>query len=645
MATEEQLKQIASQTKAQFEAGEITQERFDQVKTGLRNAYRQMQSAPAVATPSPSTMAEEVQSATPDTGGTMQALGDLKDLITGESRHTEESRRLPRTTQITPGKNMLEKLKNIPAFGRVFLTSSSPEEFAKGYEEAFPGSEARLDKKGNMIIRTPEGVDTIVNRPGFNFTDVLKLGTEAAKYAPAAKGASMVQGIKRIPASIGLSGLTATINEALSPEFELDEVAIEAALGGMGESAGLIFDRLKPGLKTAFMGLQKTDTNALKATTDFIEQTAGEVADVAPGKIQKAADQSIESKRAALAKEAGPLYAQARKNNPDVDISAVRQEMDALLSEYGEYSPFRQVALEAFKPVKGAENFSQLIGAQKALNRQIRALKDPEDIAIVQRLKSKLVGAMDEASPEYAKARGIYAEGMPDVEVIQNNVLGAIARKKERDYKGITEMFFQRGRSKKEIKQALALLGDQTPGVKDDIVGMEIMRRLDSVVDASSEAAEPSIKGLYQALAGSKEAVRRNKILFENFATPEQKKNLEQLFALVRNAEMAISRVRPNQAIEDLSTKMLFGIPRAAAAPFNRANAQKHLEVLIEAVSNPAVAKTGASKRFRALNLSKPSTRERNTQQALRILTQLTDEIMETLPDEGIQEPTQKETE
>lgn len=166
----------------------------------------------------------------------------LTEALTGSRRQTEETRELPRLSSLNIGfgKDMQRAI--------AFVTASSDKERVKMIKDIAPGTSARFDQKGNIIVKLPDGREGVLNKPGFTFTDVLKFGTEAAKFTPATRAAGgLAAGLKlgakgKVLTQMIGAGLTSSVNEVVSAavggDFQPMEIAIETFLAGGGEAVG-----------------------------------------------------------------------------------------------------------------------------------------------------------------------------------------------------------------------------------------------------------------------------------------------------------------------------------------------------------------------------------------------------------------------
>jgi len=155
----------------------------------------------------------------------------IADFFTGRLRKTKETEALPRLGQLNLG--LGKDLKRAAAM----MTASSPEERVKMIKDIDPGATFRYDEKGNIFGTLSSGEEGVLNPPGLDFTDILKLAAEAAKFAPATRAAT-------IPGRLAGAAATATAAEAgsaaLGGEFEPGQIALETGLSAIPEIPGAI---------------------------------------------------------------------------------------------------------------------------------------------------------------------------------------------------------------------------------------------------------------------------------------------------------------------------------------------------------------------------------------------------------------------
>ena len=167
-----------------------------------------------------------------------QPVSGFRDFFTGENRTTEQLDALPElfgASGVMAGEDKLQMLKLMPAI----VTATDPNEIAQIVSENFPhiGTTSTQDAQGNpvpILVNNKTGNAGVVNKPGASLTDAINFGSLAALFSPAAGAA----GVGRAAVASGLTGAGIQgAQEASGGEFSGSEVALDAALGGVGKAA------------------------------------------------------------------------------------------------------------------------------------------------------------------------------------------------------------------------------------------------------------------------------------------------------------------------------------------------------------------------------------------------------------------------
>jgi hypothetical protein len=541
----------------------------------------------------------------------------------GGSRDTFETRTTPRITQITdPNQNPLSQLWDDLRVAKVFMTSSNADEFVRGYNKIYPGSEAITDEVGNVfIVNSATGEMGQVNKPGADFTDVLKLGSEAAKYA----SVTQPQGFL---GKMALAAGIATTNELLSEDFQVGEVALETALAPVGHFVGLFPNavRRSNAAMMAFAGLKKQDQKLARSVENWLVTKADDIkVDVTPARARNAANQAYKDRISTLQKSAKPLYDRANKTPlTDVNLDGVSREYNSVLRKYGEGTGFRKAANKAMSVIKNAKTFEQLNGAKKELDRMMRppAIGETgytrEERAIIKQMQQQLVKAMDRASPSYAQARSIYTEGLTEASAIAEGVVGRLARIKDAGLEDISRTLFNQ--NPRAVRQTAAILEKVEPGVMEDLAYMELRDRFNSIVRFSVDDIADNPSAIMKALIPSKKSMALLEALPDDTV-----RALRKFDSLMRKAESLKPDARRDVIGQGLWAPL--GLPyrasRKASAMGGIYQQQAQAIAILEILTNRESLNSRAMKHF----VSMPFTSEKQIMDGFRLLTQMSDEI------------------
>lgn len=207
---------------------------------------------------------------------------DLMTRASGDVFETDDTRNLPRlssVSQATESGRLFGKGFNLGGLGKDIqrglarITASSPEELVQQISSIDEGSQFRFDEMGNIIVTFSDGKEGVLNPPGMDFTDVLKMASEIAKFAPASRAATVAR-------RIGGSALTATAQEAgsavLGGEFEPSEIITETALAGAGEAGGPLVSRVINQRRARAAGAPVSEIAGLEEVVEEGRRASGE---------------------------------------------------------------------------------------------------------------------------------------------------------------------------------------------------------------------------------------------------------------------------------------------------------------------------------------------------------------------------------
>lgn len=566
------------------------------------------------------------------------------EAITGGQRKaaTPETRTMP---ELMPGDvegpGLVGALKSIPKqlnLSVKLLTSADDEEWLKSFERINPGTKTDRDNKGNVFVTLPDGKKRQLNKPGLSFADTRRILAEVGKYIPAGRVATAVRGIKGVAAGGATAAATSAINEALSEDFQIEKVAIEGALGAGGPAIGRIPDAVRKS-NAAMVGLtslKKNNKQLADSVENWLYTKADDViSDKTPARARKAAEKAYKDQIRALQSKASPLYKAADDANPSVNLDEVYNSMLEVMDSYGRSTPFYKAAEKALGYIEEAKNFKQLNGAQKSIREMISEPKVGEQglsrevRRTVKGIHNKLLAAMDDASPDFKQARSIYAEGMTEANLIADGIAGRLARIKEAGIEDISKRLFNQ--NPRAIKQTAAVMEKADPGVMEDLAYLHFRDQFDTLTRFTTEEIADKPTRIMNAILPTRKSQGILEVL-----PPDTKRALKQFDKLMREAEELKPDVRRDVIGQGLWAPL--GLPYRAAKKAGAAGEivqkQVRARAILEALTNREALNTKLMKYFLAM----PIKGEKGVKEGVRILTQLTDEIANTIPDQVIQE-------
>lgn len=159
--------------------------------------------------------------------------------------------------------------------------------------------------------------------------------------------------------------------------------------------------------------------------------------------VRKVAQSIITGKEKALQRRARPFYEQAEKQViPANKLNQLTKDgnIESAWKDVLNDKRF-QSEIEGFDP----NSIKVLDEAKKRLDGQIGAAKEAGEknlARVLSNSRDKLVRALDKVSPEYKKARSIYSEESPLIDLVRNRQIGKIAKLKDVDLKRVSGVIF-----------------------------------------------------------------------------------------------------------------------------------------------------------------------------------------------------------
>lgn len=333
----------------------------------------------------------------------------LKEAFTGADRETEETKNLPEIGEADTG-------EGLKVLGALFA-ATRPEEQANILENNIEGLTQRTDKKGNIIVKFPNGSEAVLNKPGLTISDARQILFEAVQFLPASKLANFG---KTILGKIGLGGLLAggtqatkeLAQEQLGGEFDTGEVLFATGAGAGGEAiGGLLKNRqfkkqaknlnvekefidetaeavkeaqkaskstgvelfeaqktlspsrleeqsfiatLPSAQRTSFNALKKQNKQAGDAVEEFLNSVAkAEAVEAGAETFKAAAQKAIEAQKVIRKEKTSTLYNIAFEENPPTNLNPVRELINNKLKEFPETGEISKALRKAKSLISG----------------------------------------------------------------------------------------------------------------------------------------------------------------------------------------------------------------------------------------------------------------------------------------------------
>jgi len=378
-----------------------------------------------------------------------------------------------------------------------------------------------------------------------------------------------------------------------------------------------LLTQLDASSRQAVKALEKQNKQVFEATNELVNKIGSETAtEAGASRFRTAAQKALESGKQRRTEKVKPLFDQAIKDGATVDLKPIRQIIDDALTDAppgGDLTKtMKRIQNLIRSPAKGgAPSLRQLQKAKFQLDDMIEKFGDGALGNSVKRevveIKKALVVQMEEASPLFKEAQKQFSELSPAVRELEDSILGQVSKLKDTDLKNIAQKLFDPKTASTDptaILKAKKIIDGVDPGAWDDLLKVELNRRVSAMIETVSEAdlATKNIPGqLKRAIFGN---AKQRQALMAGM-NKEQKKNFTFLEDVLKRAESGRQAGSPTELFKQ-STERLKGISgklrdkifsplksiqeTGESALFDR-NARKFAEIMFNPKFEPRLAK------------------------------------------------------
>lgn len=182
-------------------------------------------------------------------GGVADLTASLSESLFGGKRTTQTVENRPeftpaalRTRYTMPDTMSSDQALDVAKMAAV-ESADSTEEQIKMIKNWDQDAQFKLDEKGNIVVISGTGTETILNKPGMSGMDARNLFNQALAFLPAGKIASLGKGVlSKMGLGAVASGVTSEAiqrgQESLGGEYNIGQVGLDVALGGLAEGVG-----------------------------------------------------------------------------------------------------------------------------------------------------------------------------------------------------------------------------------------------------------------------------------------------------------------------------------------------------------------------------------------------------------------------
>lgn len=415
---------------------------------------------------------------------------------------------------------------------------------------------------------------------------------------------------ERDPADVaiaaGLGGLAETIVPAVQGTREflrarragVERGAIEAieqpvaqareAVAGLQEATGqevglfqaqqtltpveLIKQRVLPQLdassRTAASALERQNTEAFDATTQLINTIApDQVIETGAQRFRNAASSAREARRIIRSETASPIYKQAFRRQrqgktPLLNTQALENKINGIirgsdqtgqiagnLGRVGDKINTAEGNLQRLQSVKlEIDNLIEGRGDNALGRSTLRALTD---------VKNDLVDLMVEQSPSYRAARDEFIRLTPAIEELDNSLIGRISNIPDDQLKNVASKIFDpREINPTVLRNAQNVINDVDPGAWDDVVRVELERRLGGLRNFLNETGDEAVSNIPGQINSALFGNPKNRQVFMSALNPEQRRNFGYLETVLRRAMKGRAAGSPTTPFKEAIDKM-----------------------------------------------------------------------------------------
>tara|TARA_R110000782_G_C14819187_1_gene413766 strand:- start:25906 stop:28017 length:2112 start_codon:yes stop_codon:yes gene_type:complete len=373
------------------------------------------------------------------------------------------------------------------------------------------------------------------------------LGAAAELVAPAIQGVRQARISRSLGASADeLAELGPTIAQGVEasaqtgvPLFQAQKTLLANPLQKQSFIASLPAGSLK-----ASRELKVQNKAAGDAVDNFLNSIApADSIITGPENFRSASKNAIERARELRAEKASPLYKQAFEQELIPDTTGITENLKTTILKFpktGEVSTKLTQVLEMLssKEAELPKDLEQLHNIKIEIDQMINkvgesALGNTTKAKLLQ-VKNDLLTAMD-FNPLYKEARQTFAENSGPVRELKESVIGKVAALKDIDLKSASLKIFNPSETNPAVvRKAREIITQYDPDAWNQLLRVELERRLGSIKPTQGETIENIPGQLYRAVFGND---KQTKVLYQGL-DDVQSKNLKYLQTVLGRARL-----------------------------------------------------------------------------------------------------------
>jgi len=365
------------------------------------------------------------------------------------------------------------------------------------------------------------------------------------------------------------------------PLFQAQQTGVPAQLEKQAFVA-----QLPAGTRSAVEGLKVQNIAAGEAVEDFLGQIAPDQAVVTGAeRLRTAAQGAVAKLKNIRAEKASPIYREAFNEAKEagtlVDIKPVIDQINTVSAKFSDSGTVLPILTKAKKIIGGANvdkpiktvaegvsrdkrnNLKRIHNAKMEVDELIEQMKGKGNLGPTAEreligIQEALLRQMDAISDRYAEARQVFADASPEVVKIQNSIIGKVANLDDTQLKQVSTKLFDAAETNPSvIAGAKKSIQDVDPGAWDEIIRVELERRLGSIKSTAEAGTVENIPGqLFRALFPNDKSTK----VLMNSLDAEGKKNLKFLQTALSKARLGRPGGSQTAAREEIKRELRGGV-------------------------------------------------------------------------------------
>lgn len=331
--------------------------------------------------------------------------------------------------------------------------------------------------------------------------------------------------------------------------------------------------QLPAGTQRASKALESQNKAASQAVDDLLVRIAPDDAVIVGAeRFRSASNRAVELAKQSRAEKTSPLFNQAFKKGGEVNLSPVDDFVGKVRNEFPVSGEVPKNVNKAIRLISESDgNLRKLANAKIEIDQMINKVGEGSlgntTKSNLTQLKNALLTQMDEASPLYQSARQEFARLSPDVDAVQNSIIGKIANLDDVQLKSISRQVFDPAETNPIVVQnARKLIDEADPSAWNILMRSEIERRMGAIKPEIGGAVENIPGQISRAIFGN---TKQRNILLAG-ADENIKSMLLNLDTALRRAKLGRGLGSQTAAREEIKKELRGGISQSVRDIFRK---------------------------------------------------------------------------